>query len=175
MQGIRYRFARHSGGGVWIFSAGDEPSGKPPTEPDQDGVSRDLAAPVIAFLDDDEALLEVVSLALETFGMNVHPFSNPEALEQAVDTQVFDAFVIDWRLGERTAAKTIYRLRAIPRFAQTPIFILSGNIPVADSDWDKEMVDLLTRHQVMYRSKPYLSRTLASEILASVREHCRKH
>jgi DNA-binding response OmpR family regulator len=174
MKGLHYRghVQRRS---AWIFSPGAGSPEEPPKEADKGGKSVTPAAPVIAFLDDDEALLETVSLALRAFGLEVHSFSTPETLEQALTLQHFDSFIIDWRLGERTAAETIRRLRAMPRYAKTPTFILSGNIPVADTDWDKDMVNLLSSHQVKYRAKPYSSKMLASEILASVREAIRNH
>lgn len=154
----------------FVFAAGSSIDGDFP----EDGADRDAAAspglPVVALLEDDLPLLETVAEALSAFGLEVHAFADPETLMSALERRSFDAYVIDWRLGERTAAKTIYALRAMPRYIKTPVFILSGNIPVVDTDWDRDMADLMSQHQVQYRAKPYRSRELAAEILASIRE-----
>ncbi len=130
---------------------------------------------MVALLEDDLPLLETVAEALSAFGLDVHAFADPETLMSALDRQTFDAYVIDWRLGERTAARTIYALRDMPRYTRTPVFILSGNIPVVDTDWDRDMAELLSKHQVQYRAKPYRSRELAAEIITSIRDAATGH
>jgi len=123
----------------------------------------------VALLEDDLPLLETVAEALAAHGLDVHGFAEPETLMAALQRRTFDAYVLDWRLGERTAAQTIYALRAMPIYERTPVFILSGNIPVVDTEWDREMADLMAQHHVQYRAKPYRSRQLAEEILRSIR------
>ena len=122
----------------------------------------------IALLDDDEGLLDVLSATLSAYGFRVSTFAQPGQMLEASDHGAFDAFVVDWRLGEVTAARAIYTLRALPRYADAPIFILSGNIPVVDTDWDRDLADLLSRHQVQYRAKPYRTRDLARELSQSI-------
>ncbi len=141
-------------------------SGPPPAV---DGKTGELAEGLrIALLDDDEGLLETLSATLEAYGIRVCAFRHPGEMLEASGRESFDAFVMDWRLGDVTAGPAIYALRALPAYARAPIFILTGNIPVVDTDWDRELADLLGRHQVQYRAKPYRTRDLARELEQSV-------
>jgi DNA-binding response OmpR family regulator len=159
----------------WIFSGGMSTDDQAPSDDPDQGEGTSSGRPVVALLEDDLPLLETVAEALSAFGLDVHAFADPETLMSALGRQTFDAYVIDWRLGERTAAQTIYALRAMPDYALTPVFILSGNIPVVDTDWDRDMANLLAQHEVQYRAKPYRSRELAAEIISSIRDNEQGH
>ena len=154
---------------AWRFSGGSSVGDSDPDSAFDGAEAEGTRVPVVALLEDDLALLETVAEALSAFGLNVHAFADPETLMSALERHTFDAYVIDWRLGERTAAPTIYALREMSAYQRTPVFILSGNIPVVDTDWDRDMADLLAHHKVQYRAKPYRSRDLAAEIITSIR------
>ncbi len=76
------------------------------------GVEGRTRRPLVVLVDDDEALLNALTFALETEGYRVEPFPSGESL-LAGDLAVADCFIIDDRLaGGMSGIELIVELRA---------------------------------------------------------------
>ena len=66
----------------------------------------------VAVLDDDEDLTRSICAHLEQDGYRARPYFRIDDLPTAADAVRFDAYLIDWIVGETSAADAIARLRA---------------------------------------------------------------
>ena len=127
-------------------------------------VGHGLLQPRVAALDDDLAAVASVTAILNQNGFDVVPFTDPQHLELASRAAPFAAYVLDWYLGNTTAAALIEGLRRDPRSARAPIFLLSGNLAVGGVPTDDALARTIDRHRVQYRAKPYSGVKLAADM-----------
>jgi FixJ family two-component response regulator len=80
--------------------------------------------PVIAVVDDDDAVLEALHYLLDTAGMNVQLFSSAEAFIAASDFAEIDCLVADIGLPAMDGGEL--RRRAKQARPQLPVFLLTG-------------------------------------------------
>jgi len=108
--------------------------------------------------DDDEDLLEMVTLMLESSGMNVKSFHTGALLHKSINTVFPDILLMDIFLGDNDGRDLCRRLKTEPGYNGFPIILYSaGEVPTAsitasgaDSFIKKpfEMSDLLSHiHQ----------------------------
>lgn len=126
--------------------------------------SRADALPRIAALDDDPAAVASMTAILSQSGFDVVPYTDAVELEMAARATPFSAYVLDWYLGDTTAAPLIEALRRHPLSAGVPIFLLSGNLAVAGVPTDDALARIIGRYHVQYRAKPYSGVKLASDL-----------
>lgn len=127
--------------------------------------------PRIAALDDDPAAVSSMTAILTQRGFEVVPYTDAEQLERAARTATpFAAYVLDWYLGNTTAAPLIEALRSHPRSALAPIFLLSGNLAVGGMPTDDALAKIIGRYRVQYRAKPYSGVKLAADLRSALGE-----
>lgn len=129
-----------------------------------------LNATKVAVLDDDEDAASSIADILSQQGFDALAFSTAESLEAAAAQDQFAAFVLDWLLGDTTAATLIVKLRAVPSLANAPIFLLSGNLAVGGVPSDPDLAAAILQYRLEYRSKPYSSVRLARDLTKAMKE-----
>lgn len=122
--------------------------------------------PTVAVLDDDFPLAVGVCRVLTASGLQAEAFANPAALAEAAARQRYDAFVLDWWLGNQTVLPLIYELRA--RHANAPIVLYTGQLAIGNQPTEQEIAQVLRECRVEFRQKPYSNRALAAEIKSAL-------
>lgn len=118
----------------------------------------------VAVLDDDEDVVAAIATVLRIQGLQAREFTGLAELEAATRKTSFDAYVLDWLLGDVTALEIVRSLRADPVNENVPIFLLSGNLALGGVPTDPELAAAIARHRLFYRAKPYSARQLARDI-----------
>lgn len=106
----------------------------------------------IAVLDDHVGLATSIAGHLTDQGFEATPFDNLEELVQALERTPFDAYVIDWLLGDESAAELIRTIRASDR--NCPIAILTGKMK-SDIGIESEVAAAITHHSLIFFEKPF--------------------
>lgn len=122
----------------------------------------------IAVLDDEPDIVASVTQVLRLVGLDSHAFTCSLTLEATLEGATYDAFVVDWSLGQETSLALIVRLRADSRYRQTPIFLVSGHLGTAGTASDEAIRAAIAEHRLEYRAKPYSSVRLAQEVRRAV-------
>lgn len=118
----------------------------------------------VAVLDDDEDVVASIAVVLRRQGISVEEFTSAAELGDAARDRGFDAYVLDWLLGDATALDLIAILRADQLARAAPIFLLSGNLAVGGVPSDAALACAIERHGLFYRAKPYSTLKLASDL-----------
>ena len=110
-----------------------------------------VAGSRIAVLDDQPTITESLCVFLRQAGFKADAYHSIGALHGALTTLAYDAYVLDWLVGDETVAGLVEQLRSMD--AQCPIAILTGK---ADEQGKvvSDIADLVARHDVRYFSKP---------------------
>jgi DNA-binding response OmpR family regulator len=83
--------------------------------------------PFVVIVEDDPATAEMYGMGLDAQGFRVATYPDGSGLFQALDTEIPDIVVLDWRLsGLLTAADIIDNLRLDERTERLPILMLSN-------------------------------------------------
>lgn len=130
-----------------------------------------LLQPRIAALDDDPAAVASMTAILKQSGFSVVSYTDADQLESAARSSPFSAYVLDWYLGNTTAAALIEFLRHHPTSAGAPIFLLSGNLAIGGIPTDDALARIISRHNVQYRAKPYSGLRLAADLRMALGEN----
>ncbi|WP_434634414.1 helix-turn-helix domain-containing protein [Chromobacterium sp. CV08] len=112
---------------------------------------------LVAVLDDKDS--DLLSAILVQQGLFALPYSHPQTLLQALPHEDFDAFVLDWVLGEPTSCMDV--IETIRRQSATvPIVVLTGYALEHESELSKA----LQMPGVYYIGKPTPGSILALQI-----------
>ncbi|WP_169748271.1 response regulator [Xenophilus azovorans] len=122
------------------------------------------AALRVAILDDDADVVAAIGEVLRRQGLAVQEFTDPAELSLAIRERVFDAYVLDWLLGDVTALDIVVQLRADAANEAVPIFLLSGNLALGGVPTDPVLAAAIAEHRLFYRAKPFSTRQLARDI-----------
>jgi len=114
---------------------GSEGSAKLP-----DGLSgnqRERSQPFAMLLDDEPDTAEMYRLGLEAGGFRVAVATEAAELFEAIEHEVPDILVLDYRLRGMTAVDVLDVLRKDTRTAKVPVFILSNYLGDQDGAIDR--------------------------------------
>jgi DNA-binding response OmpR family regulator len=118
----------------------------------------------VAVLDDDQDVVVSIAAVLRRQGIRAEEFTSAAELGVAVRDRGFDAYVLDWLLGDATALDLIAILRASKIARDAPIILLSGNLAVGGVPSDEALASAIDRYGLFYRAKPYSALKLARDL-----------
>ena len=105
----------------------------------------------IAVLDDQPTVTDSLCLFLRQAGFRAEAFHDIGALQAALAQSPYDAYVLDWVVGDETVGGLVEQLRAADRHC--PIAILTGKASER-GEVVTGIADLVAKHDVRYFSKP---------------------
>lgn len=123
----------------------------------------------VAVLDDDPDAVASIAAILNQRGLLAVSFTSAEEVARCAPNEGFSAYVLDWLLGDSTAASLIATLRSNPESAQAPIFLLSGNLAVGGVPSDPDLAAAIRQYRLEYRAKPYSMMKLAQDLLSALK------
>jgi len=120
-----------------------------------------LAKKVIAVLDDDQDLTNSICAHFQGSGYDARPFYKTADLLAAATSQPFDAYVIDWIVGEKSTVKLIGSLRE--QDATCPIVVLTAQV-VSGVVNEADIADAVKRYGLVFNEKPVRTSILAATL-----------
>ncbi|WP_261643013.1 helix-turn-helix domain-containing protein [Erwinia mallotivora] len=122
-----------------------------------------LPAPKLAILDNDIEIIELLQNVSNRYGIDGKIFQTVSALNEAIDKESFDGYVIDWLLdfGE-TSESAIKKIRIIDE--KTPIILLTGQL----NHHEKDIGEAIMNYGVELIEKPTRTFILSSILLANL-------
>jgi CheY-like chemotaxis protein len=115
----------------------------------------------VALLEDDARASEALVEAFRPLGIVATPFADSASLLSALTRRRFDAFVLDWLLGEGTAARVVEAIRH--QRPHIPIVVVTGAL-MADSDMEKTLLELSAQWNFSTLDKPVRPMNLANAL-----------
>ncbi|MEO7339084.1 MAG: helix-turn-helix domain-containing protein [Caldimonas sp.] len=146
----------------WIVLSSDD-AGSDPTF----SIDRLLIRPggaerrVIAVLDDDEDVTDSICAHLQGSGWDARPFYKTAELQSSARTQHYDAFIIDWLVGESSTLKLIAALRADD--AASPIVVLTAQV-LAGVVQESEIAEAVATYNLVFAEKPVRMAILSASL-----------
>ena len=115
----------------------------------------------IAVLDDDRDLTDSICAHLEDSGYEARPFYRTADLQGRLKTERYDAFVIDWIVGETSTVKLIAALRA--QDATCPIVVLTAQV-LAGVVQESEIAQAVASFNFVFAEKPVRMAILSASL-----------
>lgn len=119
------------------------------------------ARKVIAVLDDDEDLTNTICAHLVEGGYEARPFYRTADLASSTKAQRYDAFVIDWIVGETSVVKLVAALRS--QDAVCPIVVLTAQVLAGVVD-EADIAEAVGKFDLMFHEKPVRMSILAATL-----------
>jgi CheY-like chemotaxis protein len=116
----------------------------------------------IAVLDDDVAEAANLEEHFANRGCEVQAFNTVEALVGRMKVRPFDAYILDWVLGEGSAAELIGMIRADDR--QCPIAILTGKMK-SDLMLEPAVAEAVATYKLLFFEKPTRLPIISARVL----------
>ncbi len=115
----------------------------------------------VALLEDDTRAADALVEAFRPLGIVATPFADSASLLAALSRRRFDAFVLDWLLGDGTASRVVEAIRL--RRTHVPIVVVTGAL-MADSDMEKTLLELSAHWNFSTLDKPVRPMNLANAL-----------
>ena len=115
----------------------------------------------VALLEDDTRAAEALVEAFRPLGIIATPYADSASLRAAIAHRRFDAYVLDWLLGDGTAAPIAEEIRQ--HSARIPILVVTGAL-MADSDMEQSLLELSARWNFSTLDKPVRPMNLANAL-----------
>ena len=112
----------------------------------------DTDKPIIAVVDDDHASADNLHDYLEATGFAAMAFYGLDAFLEALQTQVFNAVVIDWLFGVHTSADAIRAVRESDN-PDAPVFVLTGELTTGKAS-ESEISQVIRDYNATCFEKP---------------------
>lgn len=106
---------------------------------------------LVAVLDDDVDLTDSICAHLSAGDYDARPFYRTADLQDRIKTIPFDAYVIDWIVGESSTEKAIATIRA--KDPTCPILVLTAQV-VSGRVRESEIAAAVTRFNLVFAEKP---------------------
>ena len=119
------------------------------------------ARKVVAVLDDDQDLTNSVCAHFEASGYDARPFFTIADLLSGLGARSFDAYVVDWIIGETSALKLIAAVRA--KDANCPIVVLTAQVMTGVVD-EADIADAVKRFGLVFHEKPVRTSILTATL-----------
>ncbi|MEO5687885.1 MAG: helix-turn-helix domain-containing protein [Burkholderiaceae bacterium] len=115
----------------------------------------------VALLEDDTRAAEALVEAFRPLGIIATPYTDSDSLRAAIAHRRFDAYVLDWLLGEGTAASIVEEIRQ--HRAHIPIVVVTGAL-MADSEMEQSLLGLSAQWNFSTLDKPVRPMNLANAL-----------
>jgi CheY-like chemotaxis protein len=115
----------------------------------------------IAVLDDDRDLTDSICAHLQDSGYAARPFYRTADLQARLKTERYDAFVLDWIVGEASTVKLIAALRA--QDAICPILVLTAEV-VTGVVQESEIAQAVANFNFVFAEKPVRMAILSASL-----------
>ena len=115
----------------------------------------------VALLEDDTRAAEALVDAFRPLGIVATPYADSASLRVALLHRRFDAYVLDWLLGEGTAAGIVEEIRQ--HRAHVPILVVTGAL-MADSEMERSLLELSAQWNFSTLDKPVRPMNLANAL-----------
>jgi len=152
--------AVRAGNGWEIHVNGDEPVGARRHAIEALTV-RSHAHLQVALLEDDALAADALVEAFRPLGIVATPFQDAGSLHAAIAHRRFDAFVLDWLLGDGTAEGIVEEIRQ--HRAHIPIVVVTGAL-VADNEMEQQLLRLSAQWNFSTLDKPVRPMNLANAL-----------
>ena len=116
---------------------------------------------VIAVLDDDEDLTNSICAHLQDSGYEARAFYKTADLQASLKAQRYDAFIIDWIVGEASTVKLIAALRT--QDAACPIVVLTAQV-LAGVVQETEIAEAVANFNFVFAEKPVRMAILSASL-----------
>ncbi|MGV3345584.1 helix-turn-helix domain-containing protein [Enterobacteriaceae bacterium LUAb1] len=122
-----------------------------------------LPAPKLAILDNESDILLLLKMLCSRYGIETHIFQRKDEITEAIKTNRYDAFIVDWLLdfGE-TAEEVIKAIRH--NHELSPVIILSGQVNQYEHNIGKTIIN----YDVVLIEKPARPMIISSILLNSL-------
>jgi hypothetical protein len=121
---------------------------------------------LVAVCDDNKDLADSLGDFLRDYGFSPSVFYTAADVEKAIADKVFDAFVLDWRIGSQTS-EALIRLIRLAKSPTVPIFLITGELNQGLST-ETEIAEVVRNYRILPRDKPVRPSILAAEILSAI-------
>jgi len=115
----------------------------------------------VALLEDDTHAADALVEAFRPLGIAATPFEDSDSLRSALAHRRFDAYVLDWLLGEGTAAGIVEEIRQ--HRPHVPIVVVTGAL-MADSEMERRLLALSAQWNFSTLDKPVRPMNLANAL-----------
>ena len=115
----------------------------------------------VGLLEDDTRAADALVEAFRPLGIVATPFVDSASLRAAIAHRRFDAYVLDWLLGEGTAAAVVEEIRK--HRPHVPVVVVTGAL-MADSDLEQSLLALSAQWNFSTLDKPVRPMNLANAI-----------
>ncbi len=122
-----------------------------------------LPAPKIAILDNDIEILELMQSVSNRYGIDGQAFQTAASLSEAIDSESYDGYVIDWLLDyDQNSEEVIKKIRSTDE--KVPIILLTGQL----NQHEQEIGETIVKYGVELVEKPTRVFILSSILLANI-------
>jgi len=115
----------------------------------------------VALLEDDARAADALVDAFRPLGIAATPFADAASLLDVLAHRRFDAFVLDWLLGDGTASAVVEAIRQ--QRPHVPVLIVTGAL-TADSEMERTLLDLSAQWNFSTLDKPVRPMNLANAL-----------
>jgi CheY-like chemotaxis protein len=116
----------------------------------------------VAVLDDEQVHTDSLVDFLNTAGFDAVAFYSQEQLEENLKGHHFDAYLIDWLVGDRDTRSTIASIRKLD--PNCPIGLLTGALDTGRAAMG-EVVSAMKSHKLMFFEKPLRLPVIATQLM----------
>lgn len=152
--------AIRSTSGWEIYVDGDEPAGTR-RHAIESLTLRCQAHMQVAVLEDDPHAAAALVDAFRPLGLVATPFADAGSLLAALAHRRFDAFILDWLLGDGTAGSVVEAIRM--HRSHVPVVVVTGAL-AADSEMERTLLDLSAQWNFSTFDKPVRPMNLANAL-----------
>ncbi|AOK61001.1 response regulator [Burkholderia ubonensis] len=116
----------------------------------------------IAVVDDSPDVAETVCEYFIEKGVNAIPYYDGDSFRKALEREDFDGYILDWMLGDQTAADLVRSIRSSEN-GDAPIFLLTGKISTGEASED-EIARVMSHFNARCEEKPVRLPILFAEV-----------
>ncbi|MCR1769677.1 response regulator [Burkholderia glumae] len=116
----------------------------------------------IAVVDDAPDVAETVCEYFIEKGVNAIPYFDGASFRKALASEDFDAYILDWMLGDQTAAELVRGIRSSEN-SGAPIFLLTGKISTGEAS-EEEIAHIVSHYNARCEEKPVRLPILFAEV-----------